>query len=341
MQEQADDVSGPRALAGTGPRRLWRTSACLFSDVHCLAITLVTLGVVAEACGEYATSRDAFAAADRAGERQHEAEKQMDRLRERNERNNDKIRELATQIEDLYQKRKQALHELAAGMYCSECKRTASEIEAEEKRPFADHLRKVKGHAIPATQKMLEEKAASYDRLIERLEERIEACRETYDGLARDYGHASALWDEAQRARLTAVRCGNYLQSQEEWRAVNEATRREAELRELWRTDLRDWMRERRDEVTQRLQERWKQLEDVGRKIYATGSDAERGEEEIDADFWRAATDVPRPNLSPRPLVRAIRNAWKIWRYESNLLDEYSKLWDRAWTRIMDGGGGN
>ncbi len=75
--------------------------------------------------------------------------------------------------------------ELAAGLFCSKCKRSKSKIERQTKKPFGEHLTDVQGEAIPMTPDEIREQMEAYDLQIAALEERyekqIESLRKQHD----------------------------------------------------------------------------------------------------------------------------------------------------------------
>lgn len=82
---------------------------------------------------------------------------------------------LATQIRALEIERERALLELRMGLFCSQCERSKSQIEREERKPFEEHLVDVKGRGIPADPALIERTRRDYERRIEQLEQ--EAAR--------------------------------------------------------------------------------------------------------------------------------------------------------------------
>ncbi len=77
--------------------------------------------------------------------------------------------DLSAKITELMAEKKQTKKELQLGFYCSQCKRSKSQIERETKQSFAAHLKQVKGVAqsMPITEIMRQMRA--YDDKIERL----------------------------------------------------------------------------------------------------------------------------------------------------------------------------
>ncbi|MFT5058376.1 MAG: hypothetical protein ACI89E_001149 [Planctomycetota bacterium] len=75
--------------------------------------------------------------------------------------------------------------ELAAGLFCSQCKRSKSKIERQTKKPFGQHLTEVNGEAIPMTPEEIRKQMEAYDKQIAALELRynkqIESVRTRHD----------------------------------------------------------------------------------------------------------------------------------------------------------------
>lgn len=78
---------------------------------------------------------------------------------------NKQMRALDDRLNALIAQRDAALAELRQGLYCSQCHRTKSEIEAKGEN-FWDHLRRVNGVPIPAPQSEIDAKAKEYDQKI-------------------------------------------------------------------------------------------------------------------------------------------------------------------------------
>jgi len=110
---------------------------------------------------------------------------------------------LDKKIRDLIAERAAALDELRRGVFCSKCRRTASEIERTEQLTFQAHLGTVKGSAVPATQKEIAKKAAEYDNKIESLKRELDGVIARYraqdkglrDSFAGIEMKRRALWD--------------------------------------------------------------------------------------------------------------------------------------------------
>ncbi|MCB1064330.1 MAG: hypothetical protein KDN20_15610 [Verrucomicrobiae bacterium] len=73
---------------------------------------------------------------------------------------------LPSGLNSLIAEKRKALEELKAGEYCSECKRPASQVERETNDTFKQHLRDVKGKALPAPQSLIAAQEKEYDNKI-------------------------------------------------------------------------------------------------------------------------------------------------------------------------------
>ena len=76
---------------------------------------------------------------------------------------------LADSAERVRRRRDQTLEEMRRGFFCSQCKRSKSEIERSGTNFYA-HLRDVKGYPVPAPAELVAAKKSEYDRQIVQLE---------------------------------------------------------------------------------------------------------------------------------------------------------------------------
>jgi hypothetical protein len=88
-------------------------------------------------------------------------------------------------LADLEEEKELTRKELAAGQFCSVCKRSKSKIERQTKAPFPEHLTEVNGKAIPMTPKEIQKQMEAYDKEIASLEQRsnkqIKSLRDRHD----------------------------------------------------------------------------------------------------------------------------------------------------------------
>ncbi|MFA4954618.1 MAG: hypothetical protein WC641_04865 [Patescibacteria group bacterium] len=84
------------------------------------------------------------------------------------------MRDLESKKLELRAECDQALAELAAGMYCSQCGRSASEIVRQTGQSFEDHLTEVNGDPLPAPPEVIESKQRQCNQQIANLASRIE-----------------------------------------------------------------------------------------------------------------------------------------------------------------------
>lgn len=77
------------------------------------------------------------------------------------------------------------VRELKAGLYCSQCKRSKSEIEKSTKQSFEDHLEEVNGDPVPASQEMLDKAEEDFLEDQERIGNQYlrakKQCQDEYD----------------------------------------------------------------------------------------------------------------------------------------------------------------
>ncbi|MGH9901796.1 MAG: hypothetical protein ACRD68_08310, partial [Pyrinomonadaceae bacterium] len=175
---------------------------------------------------------EAYAAAKSARGRVAESDNCITDVHRRNNANNTRTLEEVGKLRQLYKDKKKALDDLATGMYCSQCMRTKTEIEA-GRESFEGHLRRVKGRPVPASAKQIADKAKEFDQKIKELRERIQN-NDTHVKLVREYNVCSQKRQQAYNDYNFAVILGNYLRGQEQWRAARERLKREQEAREKY-----------------------------------------------------------------------------------------------------------
>lgn len=110
------------------------------------------------------------------------------------------ITDLKRQIRVLQQKKAAVLRDLRNGLFCSECKRSKTEIEQNEN--FENHLRSVKGKPVPASPELMRAKADEIDAQIERLEGQIDAINQR---VAREFEARNRERQEENRRQLQAL----------------------------------------------------------------------------------------------------------------------------------------
>jgi hypothetical protein len=89
------------------------------------------------------------------------------------------IRNCDDKVNALVAAKYKALDELRNGLYCSQCHRTKTEIEAGGEN-FWEHLRRVNGVPLPAPQSEIDAKAREFDGQIAALTEQMEAQKKQY-----------------------------------------------------------------------------------------------------------------------------------------------------------------
>lgn len=180
-------------------------------------------------------------------------------------RNEQEIQRAEAKIAELLEQKARTLAELRSGMFCSECKRSASEIERNRGESFSKHLADVKGKPIPASAAVLAEKAAEYDRQIAQLREQVqrlhEGIREAQERGRRDWeARERARREEESRRQQELARqqeSERRRQLQEDQARREEQARRQAELaqrQEQARRRQQDEERRRREETAERAE---------------------------------------------------------------------------------------
>lgn len=81
----------------------------------------------------------------------------------------DKVDKIKSDISQIERDKRRADFDLSLGNYCSECKHTKTEIEAEGEN-FEQHLKRVNGKAVAASYEMRRAKGAEFDRKLQSLE---------------------------------------------------------------------------------------------------------------------------------------------------------------------------
>jgi len=110
------------------------------------------------------------------------------------------------QLNTLLGQRDFILSEFRRGLFCSQCRRSKSEIEATGE-PFPAHLYRVNGHPIPATAEQIKEKEQEIDQTIAQLQREIERCKQE---IQKQKDASATAWADAQMASAewrAAVHC--------------------------------------------------------------------------------------------------------------------------------------
>ncbi len=104
-------------------------------------------------------------------------------------------------VQNLIAEKNRALKDIDMGLYCSECRRSATEIEKEDRTSFFKHLFEVKGRAIPGDPKVTAETIRKYDGMIDKAQAQARAAADKLDGIYAEYRLKMASL-EAQKIRL-------------------------------------------------------------------------------------------------------------------------------------------
>ena len=220
-----------------------------------------------------------------------------------NDSNNARWGKANAKIAKLIAEKKQALDELASGMYCNRCYRTASEIERQDKTSFQQHLNDVKGVAVPAPASKIREKAQSYNSQVAGVRSEIAGYQKNWSGLNQryikcgselnqaiaDYWNAKyaadqlareealAAWQEKLRQAEQAER-DRLKAAQEKQQAQIEKRRAEAELRRAEQAKVAAEQKKQQEEA----------LAGINARIAA--SDERIKQMEADLDRWHQQT---------------------------------------------------
>jgi len=127
-------------------------------------------------------------------------------LKQEKQQDDAEINKLQSDETSLKSKEAQAIAELKAGRFCSQCGRTASEIEASGES-FEQHLKDVDGHIVPADPARIAAKQKEFDDEIASDQEQIDELRQReQDAQDEANREAAAAAAAAQAAKEEAAR---------------------------------------------------------------------------------------------------------------------------------------
>ncbi|MEY3142999.1 MAG: hypothetical protein RLY21_1492 [Planctomycetota bacterium] len=90
----------------------------------------------------------------------------------------EEIRDLEKERRDLVDLWNKAKKDFENGLFCSDCKRSKTEIERQERKSFSSHLGERPGrHAVSATPQQIREKKQEFDKQIDRIDKRLAALK--------------------------------------------------------------------------------------------------------------------------------------------------------------------
>lgn len=178
----------------------------------------------------YASSKEAGAAAASAHSGAEQATKCMQDVVDKNRKNNADAARDAAEVAKLIREKRKALEELSQGFYCSQCGRTASEIERAERIQFSEHLKNVKGRSIPAPANRIQAKAKEYDQKIAAARMDLEDYQKTWRGYVAEHGACANQRTAAYQKEANALAWAHYLEAEEKQKVLAEAARKWAEV---------------------------------------------------------------------------------------------------------------
>lgn len=94
--------------------------------------------------------------------------------------------------------------EYQSGSFCSQCNRSASEIEAADHTTFDQHLLEVHGHRVPATPQQLDEKMKAYDAETDADHDAMWAAQRRVKALEDHVASSTAAVEQAFKQRAKA-----------------------------------------------------------------------------------------------------------------------------------------
>lgn len=167
------------------------------------------------------------------------------------QRANDCISRQSAKITSLSEEKKDALRELRQGLYCSECRRTQSELERAGIN-FGKHLRDVKGTAMPASPSEVKAKSREFDQEIASAQRQLDSCEE-------QKRHAIADLQRQEDERRV-----------QQQREREEALQRERERRQREQERLQEQRRKQDEERTQKARDLIEHHRESNRRLQET-----------------------------------------------------------------------
>jgi hypothetical protein len=176
-------------------------------------LSLATPAVAAEAPPEYQTAKEAERGREEARQRQQQSQRCIDEAALRGDRAHAKKDQLGKKRAALRAKKARALEEMRRGLFCSKCRRTASQIQEAERISFQAHLGKVMGVAIRGAelQRLIDAKAKEFDDKIRSIEDEIRSKETEEKSAAAAMGKCADEWRVARRLEIYAQVIGDWL----------------------------------------------------------------------------------------------------------------------------------
>jgi len=199
-------------------------------------------------------------------------------------------KKLSDEIDKLNAEYEKIKADLRAGLYCSKCKLSKTELERSGYETFEQHLADVKGQAIPASQeqhdKAYEKYLSKFNSLKSRWESAVKSCEEKY----RQEQERKRL--EEERKRKEAERLAEEARKKREQEEKDAAQKRK-EAEEAARLKKETEEREAREAEQRREAERQRLLRDQLER------DAER-RRQMEAEYRQTMLNLQR-DLARRP----------------------------------------
>ncbi len=150
-------------------------------------------------------------------EREAQLSQRLDKLQsEFFEEESRRVNERDLKLAELLTEKELTRKELAAGLFCSQCKRSKSKIERQTKKPFPVHLKDVNGKPIAMSSAEIQKQMEAYDKQIAEL---VARANKQLEGLRRRHRkNADSLGEQLVELRVRRAmrerRLGRSLRSQ-------------------------------------------------------------------------------------------------------------------------------
>lgn len=209
-----------------------------------LICAVLTIVPVAAQANDYTSSHQAERAADNARQQLQQHRECIQRVRQQAQTNLAETQQVHDELQDLYDQKESALEQLDSGQYCSECMRTATEIERQTGTSFRRHLDQVDGRPIPARHHHIEERAHQYDQQIQRKHREFDQLKDHHQQLQQQHR-------ECDRQRKATFARLHHAEAMADYLRRREEAEERQQLRERILGAYRLWLDARRGDSEQ------------------------------------------------------------------------------------------
>jgi len=227
---------------------------------------------------------------------------QVASIRTQIQANSELARQIIGEIRRVQAEKERVLAELRTGHFCSECRRSKSQIEQQERVPFAKHLADVRGRPVPMSKEELDKVAADFDEHLSRLHERYrELERQT-----RQLDMQASKIDYDQR--MAKFKADQELARQQQEKLQQELRARQEKIAAEFAETNRQIQEGLKLAADKRDQERQSRLEAQIRRQQADAQQLRLEQERQNALYTAQARAVPKPEFSEE----LKKMAWEI-----------------------------